>query len=226
MTFPRSSLLLPIVLFGVLGFATSGPPRVEPGLQAAKSGVVLDAQTRQPLMGAYVVVRWLQQSEQISGTLGGQCLYRAIARTDDRGRYAVPVAQFAIGSGRTLTEHTYFWDAYAYAPGYAEVLAAPSLHPRPIGSAVPAIQELEPILMAADHAGPEQRVNELADGLMRFSCEPFAKEPGPVAEQIYAEAYAAACLPEPNRAAGLLARLGDARSPSARPCAQERRASK
>ena len=130
MTFPRSSLLLPIVLFGVLGFATSGPPRVEPGLQAAKSGVVLDAQTRQPLMGAYVVVRWLQQSEQISGTLGGQCLYRAIPRTDDPGRYAVPVAQFAIGSGRTLTEHTYFWDAYAYAPGYAEVLAAPSLHPR------------------------------------------------------------------------------------------------
>ena len=57
-------------------------------------------------------------------------------------------------------------------------------------------------------------MRELADSLLRFSCEPYAKELGPVAEQIYAEA---ACLPEPNSAASSLARLhGDGRG--IKPC--------
>ena len=54
--------LAPIIVLGVLGFTIVRPPLIEPGLQVAKSGVVLDAQTRQPLVGAYVVVRWLEQS--------------------------------------------------------------------------------------------------------------------------------------------------------------------
>jgi len=87
----------------------------------------------------------------------------------------------------------------------------PANHPRALGSPVPAVQELEPMLLAPDHAQPQQRVNELVDSLQRFSCEPFADEVGPVAERIYAEAYSVACLPEPNSAASSLARLRGAR---------------
>jgi hypothetical protein len=73
------------------------------------------------------------------------------------------------------------------------------------------------MLLAAEHVQPEQRVSELADSLQHFSCEPFAKELGPVAEQIYAEAYTAACLPESNSAADSLARLHGNRH-STNPC--------
>jgi len=207
MTFPRSSLLLlPLVVLGMVGFAASGPPVIEPGLQVAKSGIVLDAQSRQPLAGAYVVVRWLEQSRApASGTVSGQCLNRVIVRTDDKGHYAIPATAVALAANRIFGERDYFWDSYAYTPGYAARISAQ--HPRALGSTAPAVQDLEPMLLTADNALPEQRVSELADSLSRFNCEPFANELGPVAEQIYAEAYAVACLPEPNRAAGSLARL-------------------
>ena len=81
------------------------------------------------------------------------------------------------------------------------------------------------MLLVPARAQPEQRMSELADALKRFGCEPFAKELGPVAEQIYAEAYTAACLPEPNSAAGSLARLhGDGRG--TKPCESFRQVSK
>jgi len=219
MTLRRSLLwLVPIAALSGLSLAaaTRAKPMVEPGLQVAKNGVVLDAQTQQPVPGAYVVVRWLKQS-QAGGKIEGQCLSRAVVRTDEHGRYAVAATNIAIG-----TEHSparYFWDAYAYAPGYAESLAR-AAHPRALGSATPESQQLEPIVLAVDHAAPEQRIGTLADTLSRFSCEPCAKkEPSPVAEQIYAEGYAAACLPEPNSAANSLARLREDR-PGAKPCEQ------
>jgi len=225
MTFSRSLLLLlATAALGVLAFATRGPPLVEPGLQVAKSGVVLDAQTRQPLAGAYVVVRWLEQSRTLaSGAVAGQCMNRIIVRTDGNGHYAIPATAIALAANPVFGEHDYFWDSYAYTPGYAAVTR--TKHPRATSSTVPAVQDLEPMLLTAERAAPEQRVSELAESLLHFSCEPFAAEAGPVAEQIYAEAYAAACLPEPNSAAGSLARLRDTRSPSDRLCAPEQRAS-
>ena len=217
MTLRRSLLwLLPIVALSGLSLAavTRAKPMVEPGLQVAKNGIVLDAQTQQPVPGAYVVVRWLKQA-QAGGKIEGQCLSRAVVRTDEHGRYAIAATNIAIDSEHA--EARYFWDAYAYAPGYAESPVR-AVHPRALGSATPASQQLEPIALAVDRAAPEQRIGTLADTLSRFSCEPFAKkERNPVAEQIYAEAYAAACLPEPNSAASSLSRLREDRSVS-KPC--------
>ena len=223
MIFPRSLLLLlPIVVLGMVGFAASALPVVEPGLQVAKSGIVLDAQTGQPLVGAYVVVRWLEQSRAAaSGRVTGQCLKRIIVRTDDDGHYAIPATEVALTANRVFGQRDFFWDSSAYTPGYTGTIRAQ--HPRARASSAPAVQDLEPMLLTADHARPEQRVIELADSLSRFRCEPFANELGPVAEQIYAEAYAAACLPEPNGAAGSLARLrSDWRG--AKPCESFRQA--
>ena len=204
-------LLLPIVALS-LCYAVGNKPVVEAGLRAAKTGVVLDAQTRQPLAGVYVVARWLEQSTENSpagsGELMGQCLYRTVVRTDEHGRYEIPASNFPIAADRALVERKYFWDASAYTPGY--VVSSPkTLHPRAGGSPIPATQALEPILLAADHAAPEQRITALQDTLARFTCQAYSAEPVPVAEQVYAEAYSAACLPEPNDAARALARLRD-----------------
>ena len=217
--------LLPIAALSALAFATTQPSRmpVEPGLQAAKSGVVLDATTQRPLAGAYVVVRWLDETK-VDGKLQGQCLSRAVVSTDGQGRYAVPETRFPIAA-RTSAERRYFWDAHAYMPGYAE-LPAQMRHPRALASAEPGVQALAPLALRPDRNGPEQRLAALTETLAQFACEPFAQDAGPAEEQIYAEAYATACLPEPNAAAAALARLRSARIPDAQPCAQERHASK
>ena len=212
MTFRRASLwFVPVVALSALAVAAAvRKPQVEPGLHVAKSGRVLDAQTGQPLPGAYVVVRWLEQSgmSAASDTVDGRCLYRTIVRTDDQGRYAVPAVGFAIAAERSFGEHRYFWDSYGYAPGHDEVGANRSRHPIVAASTLPAVQELEPILLAAEHVSPSQRVAELADSLRRFSCEPYAKELGAVADEIYAEARTAACSPQPDsEAAQALSRL-------------------
>lgn len=224
-------LLAPLVALGVVAFAAAGSkPAVEPGLQVAKTGFVLDAQTHQPLAGAYVVVRWLEQSTSSAPeSVEGQCLFRAVVRADEKGQYAIPAPGFTIAPERSAAARKYFWDAYAYAPGLAAA-GAVIAHPKAVPSATPASQTLEPILLASDHAAPEQRVVALARTLSRFACAPYAKNPGAVAEQVYAEAYAAACLPEPNGAARMLARLHDdafgMRLESApQPCSQLRQAS-
>jgi hypothetical protein len=204
--------LVPIVALSLLGYAVGNKPRVEAGLRAAKTGVVLDAQTRQPLAGVYVVARWLEQSSENSlagsANVAGQCLYRTVVRTDEHGRYEIPASDFPIAPDRALVERKYFWDASAYTPGY--VVSDPkTLHPRVGSSPIPATQVLAPILLAADHAAPEQRITALQDTLARFTCQAYSAEPVPVAEQVYAEAYSAACLPEPTAAARALASLRD-----------------
>jgi len=224
MTLRQSLLwLLPIAALSGLSLAavTRPKPLVEPGLQVAKNGDVLEEQTRQPIAGAYVVVRWLEES-RAGDKVEGQCLSRTVVRTDEHGHYVIPAPHFSLASEHAETR--YFWDAHAYAPGYADAQAR-AAHPHPVGSPTPGSQALEPIGLASDHAAPEQRVGMLADMLSRFSCDPFAKrEPNPIAERIYAEGYAAACLPEPNGAAKLLARLrGERRGDQS--CEQFRQAS-
>ena len=224
MTLRQSLLwLLPVAALSGLSLAAATRPKplVEAGLQAAKNGVVLDEQTRQPIAGAYVVVRWLEES-RAGDKVEGQCLSRTVVRSDAHGHYEIPASHLSVASEHAETR--YFWDAYAYAPGYADAQTH-AVHPRAVGSPIPGSQTLEPIGLANDHAAPEQRIDNLADTLSRFSCEPFAKrEPSPIAEQIYAEGYAAACLPEPNRAAKLLERLRGGRLGD-EPCAQFRQAS-
>jgi hypothetical protein len=218
--------IIPIVALSTLGYAFGDKPIVEPGLAVTKTGVVLDAQTHQPLPGVYVVARWLEQSTDASllgqaGKVEGQCLLRTVVRTDEHGRFEIPAAALPIASDRALAERKYFWDASAYAPGYA-VSNPKTLHPAAGSSPIPATQALEPILLAADHAAPEQRITALQDTLTRFTCQAYSAEPVPVAEQVYAEAYSTACLPEPNDAARVLGRLrDDATHRLAREAAQE-----
>jgi hypothetical protein len=204
--------LVPIVALSLLGYAVGNKPKVEAGLRAAKTGVVLDAQTRQPLPGVYVAARWLEQSSDNSlagsSSVAGQCLYRTVVRTDEHGHYEIPATNFPIAPDRASAERKYFWDESAYAPGYV-MSDQKTLHPDIGSSTMPATQELAPILLAADHAAPEQRIAALQDTLARFTCQAYSAEPVPVAAQVYAEAYSAACLPEPTAAARVLARLRD-----------------
>ena len=222
-------LLVPLMALGMVAFAAGGDkPAVEPGLQVAKTGLVLDARTHQPLTGAYVVARWLEQSTS-PGTVEGQCLFRTVVRTDEQGQYVIPATGFTIAPERSSAARKYFWDAYAYVPGYAAA-GNETAHPRAVGSAIPASQAMEPILLVPDQVEPEQRMINLTGTLSRFACQPYAKDAGAVAEQVYAEAYAAACLPEPNGTTRMLARLHDERpgvQPESEPesCAHLRQAS-
>jgi hypothetical protein len=196
-----------VAMLTALAYAVPRGPAVEPGLQVAKSGIVLDMQTRQPVSGAYVVVRWLEQTAGSSGKTQGQCVADTVIRTDEQGRYLIPTAHFPIAADGAA-ERKYFWDTYAYAPGYA-IAGAKVMHPKALGSSIPASQSLAPILLTLDHSAPEHRVETLAETLSRFTCRPYANDTGPVVEQIYGEAYAVACLPEPNAAAQALVRLHD-----------------
>src|SRR6185503_15386209 len=158
MTLRQSLLwLLPIAALSGLSLAavTRPKPLVEPGLQVAKNGDVLEEQTRQPIAGAYVVVRWLEES-RAGDKVEGQCLSRTVVRTDEHGHYVIPAPHFSLASEHAETR--YFWDAHARAA-----------HPHPVGSPTPGSQALEPIGLASDHAAPEQRVGMLADTLSRFS---------------------------------------------------------
>jgi hypothetical protein len=224
-------------------YAANGGTTVEPGLQAAKSGVVLDADTRQPLAGVYVVARWLEQTTQPAllgqgGKVDGQCLFRVVVRTDSQGHYAIPATSGNFQSAYNLLpdrSKRYFWDLYTYSAGFG-VAGRIDVHPRVTAAAgagdssAHETQTLEPILLATDHAPAGQRVAALADTLSRFTCEPYASEPLPIAQQVYAEGYATACLPEPNDAARALARLrnGGAMTPASAdpepPCLQFRQA--
>lgn len=207
---------------GALAYAATRGTTAEPGMTLAKTGVVLDAQTRQPLSGVYVVARWLENTTQPSllggGRVEGQCLYRVVVRTDAQGHYTIPATgtSFRSASNR-LWDHgkNHFWDLYTYSEGYAA--AGGKHHPEAStrGSASSETQSLAPILLAADHALAEQRVATLSDTLSRFTCEPYSRDPLPIARQVYADAYATACLLEPNDAARALAQLRRSRTTAA-----------
>jgi len=211
--------LLGTVVVAVRNKATVGTPSV--------SGVVLDARTRQPLEGVYVVTRWLEQSAPLWGVgeVRRQCLARAVTRTDSQGRY-----QQAVPSGASAQEwlpwrrRAYSVDTYAYAPGFAhaDVEQAPRDADGNGGEMV----------LSADALTPERRVAALRETLQRFTCEPASSDPLPIAEQAYGEAYAAACLPEPNAAAAALPALqrmiapaGASAAVGEAPCASRRQAS-
>lgn len=232
-----SMWLVLIVATTSLTYAVVIRPTAESGLQAMKTGVVLDAETRQPLAGVTVVARWLEETSQPAllgrgAKVAGQCLFRVVVRTDNQGRYVIPStsANFKL-TGNLLPDRSKktFWDLYTYSTGYGVAGREPAS--ADVGD-LPAqeTQTLRPILLATDHAPAAQRVSALADILSRFTCEPYSADPAPVAQQVIAEAYAAACLPEPNEAARLLARLRNGATASSKtedteqPCMQFRQA--
>lgn len=230
--------LVLIVATTSLIYALVVRPTAESGLQATKTGVVLDAETRRPLAGVTVVARWLEETSQPAllgrgAKVAGQCLFRVVVRTDNLGHYVIPStsANFKL-AGNLLPDRSkkYFWDLYTYSAGYGVAGREPGLADAS-DSPAQETQTLRPILLATDHAPAAQRLSALADTLSRFTCEPYSADLAPVAQQVIAEAYAAACLPEPNEAATLLARLvrparnSGSSQGAAQPCALFRQAS-
>lgn len=173
-------------------------PDIEPALEAAKSGVVLDAASGQPLAGVFVSMRWLEQSSDaalLGGSVRGQCLNRVVVRTDGAGRYAIPAARLPDAASRPgVATRGYFWDLYTYAPGYAAQDAGATAHPRATMTAAGAAA-VEPVRLSAVHDTPQQRLATLADTLAHFTCHPFAHDAGMIESSVAAEAAAAACLP-------------------------------
>jgi len=201
--YTRALWCVPLVAIAAAAAAWFGGTDVETGLQSAKTGVVLDAQSGKPLPGIYVGARFLQQTTQaplLGGRQQGQCVYRVIVQTDAQGRYTIPATatQFTIARDFVPGEHTsYRWDLHAYAAGY-QAGAATAAHPRMLDDAT---ATLEPVLMSAEHGSAAQRLATLADTVAHFTCHPFAHDAGPVDASLAAEAAAAACLPGAESAA-------------------------
>ena len=189
---------------------------IPPQLQAAHSGVVRDAHSGQPLAGAYVVARWLEQDESIAGVLSGRCLYRVVTRTDADGRFAIPGTQPQFATPRSWMpgeRRAYVRELHAYAPGLLETSAS----------------ESGTLLLSGESISVRRHAQALRDTLAHFECTARFPGPPPIAEPLLAEAYAAACLPESNEAPELRQLFADLHDPSrgtdAVSCAQARQAS-
>jgi len=191
--------LAPLAALALVAGASLVGTEVEPGLQTAKTGVVLDAANGEPLPGVYVGARWMLQTQEpalLGGKLEGRCIYRFVVRTDAQGRYTIPTAQIDIAKNLLPGgEKSYFWDLYTYAAGYSTSSPVAVAHPRAISDDANAESELEPILLAATHDTPQQRLPTLTETLAHFTCHPYAHDAGPIEQSIAAEAAAAACLP-------------------------------
>jgi hypothetical protein len=185
-----------LAAFAFAAFAFAGITETEPGLQARKTGVVLD-EAGKPLAGVYVGVRWMAQTTELpllGGKVEGQCLYRTVVRTDADGHYSVPPPADLASTDRNWLRGAstrYFWDLYTYGAGYATT--NPSARPA-IASNADNLTTLAPIYLASDSPAGDRHLTQLADTLARFTCRPYAKDAGPVEEQIVAESAAAACL--------------------------------
>lgn len=80
MTTPHNIILSAVLL--LLHACTATPVRDWP----AQEGRVLDAQTEQPIEGAFVVMRWIGYG----GYSQSQCFHVDVAETDAQGRFRIP----------------------------------------------------------------------------------------------------------------------------------------
>jgi hypothetical protein len=207
MTFRSKYRALSLVSIAAAVFAAialSAKTTVEQSFQSAKTGVVLNAATQQPVPGVYVVARWLEQTTQpallgAGGKVQGQCVFRTIARTDAQGRYSIPAstANFNLSKNwQPGSSRKYFWDLYTYANGYAATAnVIGEAHPASIADTLlgEQIQTLQPILLTTEQASAVQRVAALNETSSRFACRPFAQGVDPVEQQIAEQAAVAAC---------------------------------
>jgi len=200
----RTLALLGLLFAAIVAIARTSDTQVEPALQAAKSGMVLDAATGKPIEGVYVAVRWLEQTSQmplLGGTVRGQCVNRMVVRTDAEGRYRIP-AQAPLATKLRPGVHTeYFWDLYTYAPGY-DGRSRTSAHPRAVSNPAGDVAIVEAVRLEAVHANAQQRLATLSETLAHFTCHPFAHDAGMIEQSIAAEAAAAQCLPGADDAQG------------------------
>jgi hypothetical protein len=200
----RALILVSITGAIAAAVALSATTSVEQGYQSAKTGTVLDAATQQPLAGVYVVARWLEQTTRPTllgegGKVQGQCVFRAIARTDEHGRYSIPASSANSNLAKNWqpgSSRRYFWDLYTYANGYAATAnAIGTAHPASIADTAPGqpIQTLQPILLTSAQTSPAQRLAALNETSSRFVCRPFAQGADAVQQQIAEEAAVVAC---------------------------------
>jgi len=232
-TFGSKIRIVGLVVLAALAatYALAVGTTVESGLQAQKSGIVLDAETNKPLAGVSVVVRWHEEITDPflighGNSVGGGCVNRIIVQTDADGRYSIPSSSrdFAVEHNFRLNRSVkYYWDFYAYKDGYGPpgqqipsgVGPIYEGHPRAASDVWGSQQTVSPVLLGRPEASPELRMSELLAVYYRFMCKPeHPFPPPPVAGHLYEEAYATACTPGPNSAALKLDELRNLVSPS------------
>lgn len=119
------TLLAAVVIAGLASVAALATS-VESGLQKAKTGIVQEVATKQPIAGAYVVVRWYHYNIDRwmfghGGRGGIECVHREVASTDIAGHYVIPSTEDKFEVHRVVSlqyDTRYYWDLTAYAPGY------------------------------------------------------------------------------------------------------------
>ncbi|KAF0192491.1 MAG: hypothetical protein FD165_654 [Gammaproteobacteria bacterium] len=112
------------------------------------SGVVLDAETKQPIEGAYVVAKWSGSSSVSIAESQTVCIYIDMATTDEKGRFRIPMWLFekpgVSGQWRSIT---------VYKPGY-----------------LPAKQADDGLYMNASKESLQERVEYMKGVLRGSSC--------------------------------------------------------
>jgi hypothetical protein len=185
MTFRNKYRALSLVSIAAVVFAAvalSAKTTVEQNFQSAKTGVVLDAATQQPVPGVYVVARWLEQTTQpallgAGGKVQGQCVFRAITRTDSQGRYSIPASSANFNLTKNWqpgSSRKYFWDLYTYANGYAATANIISqAHPTSIADTLLGDdpQTLQPILLTTQHAACSESSSATCDERRRVALQ-------------------------------------------------------
>lgn len=209
-------------LVAALGIATAGlSTSVEPALQAARTGSVVDAETGQALLGAHVVAQWWHSNTQRfppigHGTIGGfsNCLHREETQTDQDGRFALPsVRQLFTVERHIDLEHKdkYFWQLGAYLPGYYDSTErnpdrSPPRHPD-VREQSDGSVNVAPIKLTKDSRSQEERIWYLVMGVPNFSCKWDTVEPVQFMRDIYNEAFNLACVSATSNKSLLIAQL-------------------
>lgn len=192
---------------GAVGIAAAvASTSVEPTLKAARAGVVVDAETLQPLTGVQVVARWWHTSTNRFPPIGhgkpggfANCLHREIAQTDATGRYQLPAMDGAFVVERTIDlthKDDYYWQLDGYLAGYYDATVHDSdrpLHPPVTKDLVGSAAELAPFKLTRDARPRAERVAYLTGWGLDFSCKWTTTEPVPFLRDIYAEALRLAC---------------------------------
>ena len=95
---------------------------VEDGFNRAKEGRVIDAETRKPIVDAWVVARWLHGGYTgAEGSSRSGCRYSLTVRTDAQGFYHIPDTSQEVAAELnqgTQLHDAYKWSVTAYAPGH------------------------------------------------------------------------------------------------------------
>lgn len=220
-------LAVAIVLVLAAGLSVSAlSTTVEPALTSARSGIVIDAETQEPLAGVQVVARWWHTSVNRfppigHGSTGGfaNCLHREVAKTDNSGRYTLPAVVGAVPvESKVDLSHkdSYSWQLNAYRVGYyspTDMGSEHVSHPPVSRSSDGTTVNVESLRLKKDNRPREERIAYLSGWGLDFSCQWVTTEPVPFVAEMYDEAFHLACMSGAPTGALTVAKLRkDARS--------------